>query len=1482
MYASQLHWMGNDPTKPAIAISTGGGTYSDFSVMQGGLSGHDWQVGISYGYTFATLSKFTSVASQCGGYGNQNLGDAMWLAGQATSNGQADQVSLDRVVLDFCSNGSGLVNWSQNAVDINLYNTTVFYNHIGLSNSNSGNVNVYGGTWISLDLAISTAGGPAQLFSGVRAESMKRLLWTPGGTWVKPTTISNFTAAIAWETKRATSTGVVTSSAAKTITVPVQLGRRPGVDPGWVEGDQAILWISPTQAMQIPITGWSNKGGTLTTTGTIPDSTNALLVSPSSCTVNTTAGSNAITINGDPCIYANACIVGAGVGGSDWCSYAFAYDSQTSGHFQPGSSVAGATVTNAQVYVSTNHWGQCQVALPASGPFVVQNSYLGGTGSHFQWCGGGTVTFEGNMFPDNAPNPLWYVNANLPPDINWRNNVTNYGAYNLGAGNVQPKMANRDVTNQVQDVSVYNVKSDGRVMNCTATAGSTTVTCGNGAFNASDVGRLMLLFGNVGNYTGQVRMGTFATPPTPTYVPMTVAGCPGCTSSGPQDSVNPIAPVQFIDTGDGCSTKPQGTATLGAAITNTSGGQSLTVTLAAGSTMTFANGDHFLIDNDEFYVFGAPTNQGSFTARRIPVTGPTHAVGAPIRGVWSIGSAPYAWVTLDANGIPVTGSPIVFRDEVFLGDGCTRPPTVGTVLNVNGTVQFTGGTMIRGDWPTVITAVTSATTVTVADAPPAAGNAVTVVGTDDHDAWQQACNSRGGYGDFTFRGTSLVSRGFQCNNANLHLSGSGQNAHVGDPNGSVIVYAGKGDVQKDARGHDWIIQPNQGYGVRLSRFGLVGNTQARPYGIFLGFGMPGDAGAGIAQQGIFDQLWIGWDWGDPQPGGVAAGYSLQSCIYAGGPSGNVDFNTVSNVYCYNAEVGFDGRWTQAVLWKMNKISVEHSNIGFACWAGFSSVEDYYTERNRLDIMLGSPTSIPGDPVTACGGFQYGPMTYGGESSSMMLDISPLSATSSANISGGIGLMINSQGPPYGREPNINPSLNMVDVSRATYNFSWNSTMPAPNGRQTYVLLPPGGSNGTSLSLTAVPPEAIRYAPGGTSSLANASYDLYGNLVRPTFSMKFGDGTGALAEVNAMTNGTFGPGLSQPNGLRMGNWNSTILEDDKWYQKVTGNVWVTSARPPGQTDATGGTAVYWVGLAPYCPAGNGTTACPGPTTYNYQLTCVDGRGLETAPLTSTFHGATTGTPGSWVGNQFVFHTTNTTLSATTYNHMTFQQMRGCAGYNLYGDNGVGGTIGWMAYLSASKLKGPVFDDRGQWPKSTRVPPTATQSGLMEAERIISDTTVTTQNVVINPNPASVVAAAFATPIIPDPNKSFTILSPNSLSSLTIHVPDVGDPAIESSTGHVSITGGGGGGPGPSPSLSVRTMTGSGPTTATDDVILANCSSACTITVGAYNRIVRIKRIGSGVVTISPASGSIDGSTSTQLALRFQSLSVVFDGTNFWLI
>jgi hypothetical protein len=93
------------------------------------------------------------------------------------------------------------------------------------------------------------------------------------------------------------------------------------------------------------------------------------------------------------------------------------------------------------------------------------------------------------------------------------------------------------------------------------------------------------------------------------------------------------------------------------------------------------------------------------------------------------------------------------------------------------------------------------------------------------------------------------------------------------------------------------------------------------------------------------------------------------------------------------------------------------------------------------------------------------------------------------------------------------------------------------------------------------------------------------------------------------------------------------------------------------------------------------------------------------------------------------------------------------------------------------------------------------------------------------------------------------------------------------------------------LAIKTITSSYTVTAADNTILANTTSgALTVTLPAptsfAGRIYTIKKIGSGGIdndlTISPASGTIDGGSSYKIYNDWTYVTLQTDGTNWFII
>jgi hypothetical protein len=154
------------------------------------------------------------------------------------------------------------------------------------------------------------------------------------------------------------------------------------------------------------------------------------------CTVTTIPGTTNITLSA-PCIdpVENQILPGAGVGGAAWNGYGFSYTSATTGTF-PLASTDGNFTTTVTVRPASgiDYWGQCKICGSAA-PVSFINNYFGGAGTtpdtqHFQIAASNFYNFEGNIFPDLAPNPFWMVGTqylNLWQGSSWTRNLQNTG-----------------------------------------------------------------------------------------------------------------------------------------------------------------------------------------------------------------------------------------------------------------------------------------------------------------------------------------------------------------------------------------------------------------------------------------------------------------------------------------------------------------------------------------------------------------------------------------------------------------------------------------------------------------------------------------------------------------------------------------------------------------------------------------------------------------------------------------------------------------------------------------------------------------------------------------------------------------------------------------------------------------------------------------------------------------------------------------------
>jgi hypothetical protein len=77
------------------------------------------------------------------------------------------------------------------------------------------------------------------------------------------------------------------------------------------------------------------------------------------------------------------------------------------------------------------------------------------------------------------------------------------------------------------------------------------------------------------------------------------------------------------------------------------------------------------------------------------------------------------------------------------------------------------------------------------------------------------------------------------------------------------------------------------------------------------------------------------------------------------------------------------------------------------------------------------------------------------------------------------------------------------------------------------------------------------------------------------------------------------------------------------------------------------------------------------------------------------------------------------------------------------------------------------------------------------------------------------------------------------------------------------------------------TGAGVTAAAGQLVLANGTFNVTLPAATSGAVVDVKNVGTGVITVAPASGTLDGAANYSLSVQYQSVTVVADGTNWFI-
>lgn len=642
------------------------------------------------------------------------------------------------------------------------------------------------------------------------------------------------------------------------------------------------------------------------------------------------------------------------------------------------------------------------------------------------------------------------------------------------------------------------------------------------------------------------------------------------------------------------------------------------------------------------------------------------------------------WVTV-TGGVP-SGAVTLW----FNAYGCTALPTQAIVSTVTGPVTLTGVAWSQVDLPTTIATVVNSSTITVTDTPATtAGGGTAIYGTDDYLALQAACNvhnlgQNGGH--YTHVGTSLVSQGPLCDGNDIWIQGAGWSPLGNNGGGSAIVYAGK-----NPNGNDAVWNTGAGFGAKLTDMGLKGNSWARPRGLAIKEGNT-PRGNGNSAIGWYDHLWIGWMWGDGV--GINQNSQLSYGIFADVSSGNGDFNQFGQIYITGTSTcGVDGNNDQATAWDFRQLQAEGNYVGLCSFNG-THIGLYYTEFNGLDILMGS----------TAGGIPVGLVidNYGGESSAQNIKYGNYNAAQLTIHGGGVG-----QPAQY-----EDPSNVMIDFSSILNSGS--------------VIVLGDGIGGSGIFAFGESAYAIRAAKIAMPQTYAGVFEPYltfngittQQMITPPWSS---DGAGDIAN-----NGLFIPYKYGENTVYgdpylyrkvPAPWN---INDFSGWQRFFGSVTIKGARPLGQTDVPPPEAAYYgIGAAAVGTAGT--------TVYNYQATCSDAEGNETAPP-----------PTATGGNIPVTMTVSngaSPLNTTNYIKINaLWQQRGCSYYNFYGDNGIGGVIGFLATMTSEQfaLNGNNFYDQGQYTKdTTHVPPVVSSSGSLGVEGNLNVGGLTTlNNVTIN--------------------------------------------------------------------------------------------------------------------------------------------------------
>lgn len=689
------------------------------------------------------------------------------------------------------------------------------------------------------------------------------------------------------------------------------------------------------------------------------------------------------------------------------------------------------------------------------------------------------------------------------------------------------------------------------------------------------------------------------------------------------------------------------------------GGGSNSCTVSSGlATITCPNASFTAADNGKVLVcYGCGAASGGSGLVTPPTvasggTGCTNGThGVTFTNGFTTGTqfAPPQASVLVSGGVP-TGVLSISNP----GWGLSSVPTTGTVGTCTGTVTFTGGSLGgQSNLETTLTYV-SPTQVTMAATAGVTGNVNVVYGTDDTAAYQamfnafKGNNSSGelGYGKLSFCGLSIISSTVVATSFGGEFTGCGWGSWNGEM-GSKLIWAGAADSP--------MLTFSAGEGATIHDFELYGNASFAPIGVQ----MLRNGGAYINSYNRLDHVWIGPMYDGPPDTMTGLPYTMSTGIFANGPSGNDDFERLTNMFINQAKYGFDSNSVQATYWDWQTLLLLNADLGFACVAQ-STGRNWFFGNNLVDIVFGSPStaSMTGTCIID---------QFGSEASTQLL----------TNTNGGAGQLEIKAGKFQQFNNWVVSSGKVIDLSDLTNgyrsvqleNFIFSQQLPYA-GPSLHLVF--GYSGVTSVAQYA---RLFNVSNINASNITlNQGYSVFPGIVTSNVILDWCTPPG---------NGNAGSCIRY--GTTAGDFGTTTYRSDVQgaLNVIGGPAHIKKAYLPQDTN-----------VLP-----QGTT---GSTVYKYKVSCVAG-GHESLPSAS-----------------FQTSLGSTTLSSTNFNVVAWWPMQGCDSYNVYGDGGLGGVFGlysnviqqvapdaYAAYVHADLL------DQGQYTLGA-APPTSDGTGGMTVD------------------------------------------------------------------------------------------------------------------------------------------------------------------------